>query len=245
MSKKFKDIRWKWLAERGINVQGDDYQLDYMKSLWAPVDDIQAVFCEAKAGTGKTSLAVLAGAYEVEKETYDKLIYVRNAIPIREVGHLPGDLDDKEKPYMQPIVDTLDLIKPGTYEVWSQPNPLTKQAPRLIAVTTSFTRGVTWKRAFVIIDEAQSFDLEELQTIYTRCADDCKIVTVGSLRQNDNKKQKKFTGLTPFEIYMAHFKGTKVAYHTLVNNYRGWFADYADDVMNTVNRLKGSGSHAC
>jgi PhoH-like ATPase len=207
-----------------------------MQSLWSPVDQIQAVFCEGKAGTGKTTLAVLAGAYEVETGVYDRIIYLRNAIPIRDIGFLPGDVNDKELPYMLPLINTLDMVQPGLFDKWSRGDK--REVPKVEATTTAFTRGLTWKKAFIILDEAQNYDLEELQTVYTRCSDCCKVVTLGSLRQNDNRKVKHIAGKTPFEIYMSHFTGTRVAFHKLEKNYRGWFADHADDVMLTISQLE-------
>jgi predicted ribonuclease YlaK len=235
---KFDDIRWKWLEERGIEVYGDPYQLDYMNSLWKDPEQVQAVFCEAKAGTGKTTLAVLAGAYEVIKgEKYDRIIYIRNAVTVREQGFLTGDIQQKSAPFMAPVADALELVQPATFEEWTIEKE--KEEPKLVPITTSFVRGITWKRSFVIIDESQNMDLEELQAIYTRCDKSSKIVSVGSKRQVDNKKIRKVAGLLPFEIYMEHFKGdNRIAYHELQNNYRGWFADKADDVMETINKLR-------
>jgi predicted ribonuclease YlaK len=238
---QFDDIRWKWLEERGIEVYNDPYQLGYMLSLWTPPSmNAQADFCEAKAGTGKTTLAVLAGAYEVIKgEHYDRIIYIRNAVPVRDQGFLTGDIKQKSAPYMAPIADALELIQPNTFEEWTVSNEWGEDSPKLVPITTSFVRGITWKRAFVIIDEAQNMDLEELQAIYTRCDKSTKIVTVGSKRQVDNKKVRKVAGLLPFEIFMEHFRGdNRVAFHELKTCYRGWFADKADDVLETVQRLR-------
>jgi predicted ribonuclease YlaK len=109
-------IKWRWLEERGFELYKDKLQFDYMKSLWASVDRVQAVFCEAGAGTGKTTLAVLAGVYDVECEKYDKLIYVRNAIPVRDIGYLPGDKIEKEFPYFLPLISAMDNAYPGNYE---------------------------------------------------------------------------------------------------------------------------------
>lgn len=238
MANKYRDIRYKWLDEKGFNVLADEQQLTYADSLFAPVNEAQAVFCEAKAGTGKTTLAVLAGVYEVEAGVYDKIIYVRNAIPIRDQGFLPGDLDDKQLVYMRPLIKAMDKVQPGLFDYWSATNPMRKEIPRVEATTTSYIRGDDWNRAFVILDEVQSMDLEEIQGVYTRCNDDCKVVSIGSLRQNDNRKLKRYAGLTPFEVYMKHFEDKPVAYHTLSTVYRGWFADFSDDVQDTINKLE-------
>lgn len=229
-----KEIRWKWLEERGYNLHADKCQLAYMKSLWAPLNEVQAVFCEAKAGTGKTTLAVLAGVYEVERRKYDRIIYVRNAIPVRELGFLPGDQSEKESPYFGPLIEALDNAQVGLYEKWTQDKGV---EPKIIATTTSYTRGINWDKAFVIIDEAQSFDLEEMQTVLTRCKDSCKVVVIGSLRQNDNHRIKTYAGFTPFEIFMKHFEEKPVANHALEINYRGWFSNHADNVQETIEKL--------
>ncbi len=238
--RKGGDIKYRWLEERGVNVLTDQGQLEYMQSLWAPVDVIQAVFCEARAGTGKTTLAVLAGAYEVEVGHFDKLIYIRNTIPLRDMGFLPGAAIDKELPYMTPLVGALEMVQPGLYEKWTRADFTRREPPKVEAISTAFIRGLNWKRAYVILDEAQSFDLEELQTAYTRCDDDCKVVTLGSLRQNDNRKLKRVAGLTPLEIFMEHFKDMPlVAFHALDTNYRGWLSNHADDIQQTVKKLEG------
>jgi predicted ribonuclease YlaK len=229
---KFDDIRWKWLEERGIKVYGDPYQLDYMNSLWKHSDMVKSVFCEAKAGTGKTALAVLAGAYEVEAGNYKKIRYVRNAVPVRNQGFVKGDPKDKDLPYMRPFIDALDLVKPATYEVWSEQGIAE-------AHTSSFTRGSTWDNEFIIIDEVQNFDMHELRTVLTRVGKGSKVVVVGSKRQVDNKQVKKVAGLLPFEVYMEHFEGdARIAFHELHVCYRDWFADLADDIDLTIRALE-------
>jgi predicted ribonuclease YlaK len=232
MGNKYGDIRWKWLAEKGFDVLADKHQYAYMQSLWTSPDIVQGVFCESPAGTGKTVLAVLAGAYAVENEEYDRIIYIRNPIPVgKDIGFLPGEIEGKTGPYMAPFVKALDYVKPGTFEDWSA-------AEKAFAITPTFERGVTYDRAFVIIDEAQSISLTELQTIYTRLTNSCKVVTTGSLLQIDDTKLKRYSGLTPFEVYMKHFEGQQVTYHKLVTNYRGWFSNYSDQVRTTIKALE-------
>lgn len=229
---KFDDIKWKWLEERGIEVYGDPYQLDYMLSLWKKPDIVKSVFCEAKAGTGKTVLAVLAGAYEVEKGTYKKIIYIRNAVPVRNQGFVKGDPEDKDLPYLAPFIDALDLVRPGTYEVM-------KERGQAEGFTSSYVRGTTWEDSFIIIDEVQNFDMHELRTVLTRVGNGSKIVVIGSKRQVDNKQVKRFKGLLPFEVYMLHFRGdARIAFHELRTVYRSWFADLADNIDETINKLE-------
>jgi len=231
------DIRWKWLEERGFNVLADRHQYAYMQALWQPTDVVQASWVDSPAGTGKTTLAVLAGAYEVEKGTYDKIIYIRSAIPIRDQGFLPGDPTEKNAPYMAPLADALEYVKPGTFDRWVLPDAMTKQV-RVLPLTTAFARGVTWKNSFVIYDEVQNADMAELQAVLTRVDDSCKFVGVGSVLQIDNPKLKRIAGLTPFEIYMKHYEGKPVTYHKLETNYRGWFSQHADQINETIEALQ-------
>lgn len=232
MAHKYPDIRWKWLEERGFDVLGDKHQYAYMQALWTAPDIVQGVFCEAPAGTGKTVLAVLAGAYAVEKGEYDRIIYIRNTEVVgKDIGFLPGDNGEKIHPHMSPFIKALDYVKPGTYEAWAADE-------KAFAITPTFERGVTYDNAFIIIDEAQSIGLDELQTVYTRPTNSCKIVTTGSLRQIDNTKLRRYGGLTPFEVYMRHFEGKKASYHKLVTNYRGEWSNHADEVRMTIEALE-------
>lgn len=210
----------------------DRHQYAYMQSLWASPELVQGVFCESPAGTGKTVLAVLAGAYAVQNEEYERIIYIRNPVSVgKEIGFLPGEKGEKTKPFMQPFIKALDYVHPGIFEVWETQG-------KAHAITPTFERGVTYDNAFVIIDEAQSISLGELQTIYTRVTDTCKVVTTGSLLQIDDPKLKRYGGLTPFEIYMKHFEGQRVTFHKLETNYRGWFSNHADAVRKTVEILE-------
>lgn len=231
MGNKYGDIRWNWLKERGINVFNDPYQLDYMNSLWKHPDMVTAVFGIGRAGTGKTVLATLAGVYELEKGNYKKIRYVRNAVPIRREGFLPGDTQQKGDPFMQPFKDALDLVQPGYYEYLLERGLVE-------AVTTSYIQGSTWDEEFIIFDEVQNWELTELQAGLTRVGKKSKIVLTGSDRQVVNPKVKRIAGLLPYEIYMEHFKGNpRIIFHELVNVHRGWFAELADEIDQTIERL--------
>lgn len=232
-----KDIRWKWLSEKGYNVLSDKHQYAYIQSLWASTNIVQSVFVDAKAGTGKTSLAVAAGVYAVENQEYDRIIYIRNALPIREQGFLPGSVQEKEYVYFAPLIDALDALSHNGYENWYDTD---SEHRKIEMTTTSYLRGVNFKNAFVIIDEAQSLDLLELQTVLTRIHDSCKVVVIGSVLQNDNKKLKYFSGLSPFELYMKHFEGHLSVQHKLVTNYRGQFSQHADEISETIKELESN-----
>lgn len=237
MGNKFGDIRYKWLDEKGFNVLKDTYQHEYAKSLFADVKDVKTIFVNAKAGTGKTTIATLIGAYGVMNGDYDRLIYIRSAVPVRDLGFLPGGLggvEGKEAPFMQPFIEALDKVEPGLYEKWIAE----ESNPKVIATTTAHLRGVNFERAFVILDECQNYNLIELQTVMTRPHDDCKTVAIGSTAQNDDG-DNLICGYTPFELYEMHFEQKEYSRnHVLVTNFRGDVSKHSDEIGNFIKILK-------
>jgi predicted ribonuclease YlaK len=80
--------------------------------------------------------------------------------------------------------------------------------------------------------------MHELHTIYTRCADSCKIVTIGCTAQLDDPKIERVSGMIPFEVFIEHYKNTNTREHKLVKNWRGAFAAHADEIQKTIKQLK-------
>lgn len=221
-------IHKKWLEERGITLNkfADPYQSEYTEKLFD--ETVEAVFGIGKAGTGKTTLAGLIGVYLVDKQQYDRLIYIRSPHVVgKELGFLEGSLQNKQAPYMKPIMEVLDTCKINA-DAWIKFN-------KLVITTPTYERGVNYERSFILIDEVQNLDLIELQTLLTRVKDGTKVVMTGSLNQNDNQKNK-INGKTPFEWYMDHFRSDfpRVQICPLIKGYRGWFADKADDINQTI-----------
>jgi PhoH-like ATPase len=225
------DIRGKWLSEKGITLDKykDPHQYDYAQALFN--EKVEAIFCQGRAGTGKTSLASFAGVYQVEKGTYDRLIYIRSSHVVggRELGYLEGSLANKQAPYMKPILEVLETCKIGA-DNWIRFN-------KLVMTTPTYERGVNYDNSFIIVDEVQNLEKIELQTILTRIKQGSKVILTGSLAQNDNAKNV-IKGKTPFEWYIEHFAEytPKVQSCTLLKGYRGWFADVADRIDETINK---------
>lgn len=240
MSKvKFRDVS-RFLSERvGINVQNDPYQSLYLQRLIESPAHMNGVFVDAVAGTGKTSIAVSVGYYLLNMGFVDQIIYIRTPVTIRELGFLPGDLAEKEAPYMTPGLEALSKLEPN--------NPKLIETlisnNQLEVKTTAFLRGLDWSgNKFIIVDEAQNISLNELQTIFTRLHDSSKIVVIGSSIQCDEINPVEGTHLLPFQIYAKHFKenGVAIAEIMLKNNYRGRFSAIADEINNTINQLKNN-----
>lgn len=129
-----------------------------------------------QAGTGKTLIASYLGISEVlnPNTPQDHLIYVRSLVQTRDMGFLPGDLNEKSEPYEIPYIDIMtDLFeRPTAYSNM-------KQKGIVNFFPTSFVRGSTWNNAVVVIDEAQNMTFHELDSVLTRIGRDSRVIVVG------------------------------------------------------------------
>ena len=138
------------------------------------------IFGTGPAGTGKTYLAVAAGVSELLQGVRERLIVTRPAVEAGEnLGFLPGDLEDKVDPYMQPIWDALR-------ELMGQEQMMRRRERGEIEVAPiAFMRGRTLKNAFVIVDEAQNATVQQMKMILTRLGRDSRMVVTGDPGQVD------------------------------------------------------------
>ena len=148
---------------------------------------IQLVSLTGGAGTGKTLLA-LAAALEQERD-FDQIILSRPTVILgnQDIGFLPGDQKTKMSPYLQPLMDNLNVIK-------AQFRPTSKEAlkiegllkdEKLVISPLAYIRGRSLGKAFFIIDEAQNLTPHEIKTIITRAGEGTKMVFTGDIFQID------------------------------------------------------------
>lgn len=133
------------------------------------------------AGTGKTFLAsYLAYRSIFNFKEHNKLVYIRSAVPTRNIGFLPGTDKEKVEVYEAPYIDiATELLGRGdSYEIL-------KKKSIVHFMSTSFIRGTTLKNAFIIVDECQNMTYHELDSIITRIGDNCQIVFCGDIKQAD------------------------------------------------------------
>ena len=147
--------------------------------------DIEVVSLIGQAGSGKTLLAVAAGLEQVlgEKSLYKKLIVSRPIQPLgKDIGFLPGTLEEKMDPWLMPIKDNLEFLM-GNDRSMVQ-TYFDQGVIEIEAIT--YIRGRSITNAFIIIDEAQNLTRHELKTILTRVGEGTKIILTGDIEQIDN-----------------------------------------------------------
>jgi PhoH-like ATPase len=195
-------------------------------------DEIKLVTLVGAAGTGKTLLA-LAAALEC-RQRYRQILLARPVVPLgnRDLGYLPGDLEAKLDPYMQPLYDNLNVIR----HQFSEHDPAAqrilemRENGKLLITPLAYIRGRSLQRMFFIIDEAQNLTPHEVKTIITRAGEGTKIVLTGDIRQID---QPYLDALSNGLSYLIHrMKGQPIFAHiTLEKGERSALADLASTLL--------------
>ena len=150
-------------------------------------DSVKLVSLVGQAGSGKTLLA-LAAALEC-RSRYRQTLLARPIVPLsnKDLGFLPGDIDAKLDPYMQPLYDNLSVICPHKGDgTPSQRGQEFLQANRVEITPLAYIRGRSLHKVFFIIDEAQNLTPHEIKTIITRSGEGTKIVFTGDIHQIDH-----------------------------------------------------------
>ncbi len=151
-------------------------------------EEIKLVTLVGKAGTGKTLLAIAAGLeMAIGREKFNRLLVSRPVQPMgRDLGFLPGDVNEKLGPWMQPIFDNMDFLfgvhrGPGTHNY----DELINEGLLHIEPLT-YIRGRSIAGQYLIVDEAQNLSPHEVKTIITRAGEGTKIILTGDCHQIDS-----------------------------------------------------------
>jgi PhoH-like ATPase len=152
-------------------------------------NEINLVSLVGKAGTGKTLLAIAAGLEcAITKQNYSRVLVSRPIVPMgRDLGFLPGDINEKLGPWMQPIFDNIDFLfgnqrARNEMTTWDE---LINQGLLHVEPLT-YIRGRSLPQQFMIVDESQNLTPHEIKTIITRAGEGTKIVLTGDSEQIDN-----------------------------------------------------------
>jgi PhoH-like ATPase len=197
-------------------------------------DEVKLVTLVGKAGTGKTLLAIAAGLQKcVEEGVYQKLLVSRPIFPLgKDIGFLPGDIEEKLNPWMQPIYDNIELLlgfsKAEKKEGRSHQELIDLGYIEIEPLT--YIRGRSIPNQYMIVDEAQNLTPHEVKTIITRVGENTKIILTGDPYQIDNPYvDASNNGLT---TVVERFKGEPIAGHvTLQKGERSPLAELAANVL--------------
>lgn len=193
-------------------------------------DDIPLVTLTGKAGTGKTLLTLAAGLMKIEDERkYKKLLIARPVVPMgKDIGYLPGEKDEKLRPWMQPIYDNLEFLfdtkKQGDIE------KILAGMGSIQVEALTYIRGRSIPGQFIIIDEAQNLSKHEVKTIISRVGEGSKIVLLGDPEQIDHPYlDASSNGLT---YVVERFKEQGISGHiNLERGERSQLAQLAADLL--------------
>tara|TARA_R110000824_G_scaffold27426_10_gene93228 strand:- start:25275 stop:26582 length:1308 start_codon:yes stop_codon:yes gene_type:complete len=190
--------------------------------------EIPIVTLFGRAGSGKTLLALAAGLEQVlEKTIYKKLVVSRPVQPMgRDIGFLPGTIEEKMIPWLMPIQDNLEYLMGDdktTLDMYIDNGTIQMEA-------LSYIRGRSIPNAYMIIDEAQNLTTHELKTIVTRVGEGTKIILTGDVEQIDSIYLDETTNGLSHAV--NRFKNTPLAGHMqLVKGERSKVATLAAEIL--------------
>jgi PhoH-like ATPase len=194
-------------------------------------DEILFVTLVGKAGTGKTLLAIAAGLHKtLDEGRFHRLLVSRPIFPMgRDIGYLPGDVEQKLNPWMQPIFDNIEYLMGADKKAAGRARELINQGMVNIEPLT-YIRGRSIPNQYLIVDEAQNLTPHEIKTIVTRAGQGTKVVLTGDCYQIDNPYvDAANSGLT---YSVERFKGHPIAAHvSLTKGERSELAELASNVL--------------
>jgi len=197
--RKEKTRRLKHTDQANVAVVDVDYIEHKAVAPFAPITKIQreykssllrnlVTFCTGPSGTGKTYVAISIAAEKLQNKEIDKIIITRPAVPAggENFGALPGTLEEKFAPWMQPIIDILvERLGKSNFE-----NKV--KNGRIIFAPLAYIRGSTFKDCWVMMTEAQNATCEQMKLFLTRFGGNCTMIVEGDIGQRDIRQ---FSGL--------------------------------------------------
>ena len=170
-------------------------------------DDGENLVLAGSAGTGKTFIALyLALESVLERETpYNKVIIVRSVVPTRDMGYLPGTVEEKKEVFETPY-------KAICYELFNDNAAYNKMinSHQIEFTTTSFIRGLTIDNSIIIVDEMQNLNFHELDSVITRIGRECRVILSGDYYQSDFDKEKDRDGILKFLTIVEQMKDFEI-----------------------------------
>lgn len=206
----------------------NEEQKEFAEAIWDPENLI--VFCDSRAGTGKTTVAVGVANMLVQYGLYDGIVYIAAPVQEEKLGYMPGTLQDKVSLYFDPLYQALIKlnINPNTainqLDIENQKNG----TGYIDAITHVFLRGQNFENKVVICEESQNLYGDELKKVLTRIHDNCKTIVIGHTGQCDLYHNPERSGFAPYINHFADEPYAQVC--TLTKNYRGKVSTHADEL---------------
>ena len=208
----------------------DDEQKTFRDAIWNPKNLI--VFADARAGTGKTLVAVATANLLVQYGKYDGIVYIVSPVQESKSGFLPGDADEKTRVYTEPLYDALNKIGVNPYTAVNQESIMNqKQGTGYIdCLSHLWLRGCNLENKVCILDESQNMYVDELKKVLTRISDTSKTIVIGHTGQCDLYHNPERSGFAP---YIEHFRDKEYAQICeLTTNHRGRVSSWADEIKS-------------
>ena len=172
------------------------------------------------AGSGKSFLAMYLGLKDLLEDSshYNRIIIIRSAVPSRDLGFVPGTLEEKAKIYQEPYQNIVNELI-GRGDAWH----FLMNKEIIEFQTTSFLRGLTFRDCIIIFDEFQSATFHESCTVLTRIGENCRFILCGDYNQNDLVKGKEKTGYSEIVDILSEISNVSIVQFGIQDIVRSGF----------------------
>lgn len=174
---------------------------------WKAWRDGDHIVMSGTAGTGKTFLAMYLALEEVmdKSSPFETLHIIRSVVPTREIGYLPGSVEEKLNAYTGPY-------RASTTELFNDPQAYDKLVANdfITFNSTSYLRGITYNHSIILVDEMQNLNFHELDSIVTRVGQASKIIFCGDYYQSDFKQDKEKDGINTFLSILQNMRNFSI-----------------------------------
>lgn len=205
----------------------DDEQYEFASAIWNPNKDI--IFCNSRAGTGKTTVAAGVANMLVQYGDFRQIVYIMFPYGERKQGWLPGTLTEKSSVYFEAFYQALINCDVNPNTAINNESMVNQKLGDgyITCITDTYLRGPNLNDAVIIIDEAQNGTLAQLKKVLTRVGKKTKTIVIGHTLQCDLDDPTQ----SGFSAYIEHFRSQeRAAICTLLTNHRGWVSQWADEL---------------
>lgn len=194
IKKNRKDSKRRNEADRNFSLLKVEPITENQKRTFSAFYSNKNLMLHGVAGTGKTFISMyLALESTILQKTSKPVVIIRSVVPTRDIGFLPGSMEEKIAVYEQPYEAMCSELF-GVKNAYSE----LKKRGFVEFSTTSFLRGLTFHNNTIVVDECQNLSFSELDTVMTRIGTGCRIIFCGDFRQSDLYKQNEREGLKRF-----------------------------------------------